>query len=565
MDTTSGATFDLKRVLLVEDSSVTKDLVELVLSHAGHTVTSVETGQAALDALFAEHFDVVLTDFHLPDFTGLEVVRRFLSERGERERPLFVAITGDTRGLLSDAENCELFDRVVPKPLDVDLVCDLVLEPVLPVSKRARPGTKRSASTTDGLGLAVLEWPIGIGPAPVPGLPGIDAILIREARDLQILWGINGANLLPVLDETGTLGASADVDVSTLSITRTDEVRKVVERFHERRADLHPDLARSEDPADRLLARIEITGATLSARMSHRHDGLVAWNTICDPGGIPALLTKLEKEGLVRTTFFERIHVCPSCRSACLIVREECPTCASSQLTDESYLHHFRCATQAPESAFVQGDDLVCPKCRRTLRHFGRDYDRPGIMTRCESCEATTVEPQVAFVCSRCTTRTPAEAVPTHDVMSASLTDTGRAYLRSGTAFLGPARRTLRFGDFPLELVIALNRAAAEYNESRQPFTLASIHYDGLDAIRQQHGALRARDSRRLWLEALQQTMSDRVVVARGTASDFVLLAGSQLEEARGQIDAARSEADRTVRDDLQATLRLFGPEDIAR
>ena len=565
MDTTMEADTQPKRVLLVEDSSVTKDLVELVLSHAGHTVMSVETGQAALDALFAERFDVVLTDFHLPDFTGLDIVRRFLDERGSRDRPLFIAITGDTRGLLSNSENCELFDRVVPKPLDIDLVCSLVTEPVRPASLAPRTSNIRSASSTDGLGLAVLEWPLGGGPAPVPGLPGIDALLIREARDLGMLWNIRGANLLPVLDETGRLGASADIDVSTLSIKRTSEIRKIVERFYERRSDLHPDLVRSDDPGDRLLARTEIAGGTLSARLSHDHEGLVAWNTICEPMDVFALLPKMETQSLIKTTFFERIHTCPSCRSARLIVREECPSCASSRLTDESYLHHFRCATQAAESAFVQGDDLVCPKCRRTLRHFGRDYDRPGIMTRCESCESTTVEPQVAFVCSRCTTRTPAEAVPTQDVVSATITETGQAYLKSGAAFLGPARRTLRFGDFPLELVIALNRAAAEYNETRQPFTLASIHYDGLDTVRQEHGALRARDSRRLWLEALQQKMDERIVVARGTTSDFVLLFGTSPDDARADIEAAGAEADKTIRDKLQATLRLFGPEDIAR
>ncbi|WOI58254.1 response regulator [Palleronia sp. LCG004] len=565
MDATIDPELASKRVLLVEDSSVTKDLVELVLSAAGHTIMSVETGQAALEALRSDRFDVVLTDFHLPDFTGLEVVRRYLAERGDRDRPLFVAITGDTRGLLSDPENCEIFDRVVPKPLDVDLVCDLVTEPVRPAIPAARSRTVRQSSPADDLGLAVLEWPPGPGPAPTPGLPGIDAILVRASRDLQMLWSIRGANVLPVLDETGELGPSADVDVSTLTLNRTDEVRRIVERFHERRADLHPDLIRSEDPRDRLLARIEISGGTLSARLSHRHDGLVAWNTICDPAEIPALLSRAEKEALVQTTFFERIHSCPSCQSARLVVREECPDCASSRLVDESYLHHFRCATQAPERDFVQGDDLVCPKCHRALRHFGRDYDRPGIMTRCESCDATTIEPQVAFVCSRCSTRTPAEAVPTHDVSSGSLTETGRAYLRSGSAFFGPVQKTLRFGDFPLELVIALNRAAAAYNEDRRPFTLTSIHYDGLDAIRQQHGALRARDSRRLWLEALQQTTDDRIVVARGTNSDFVLLEGLTPDDARAVIEAARIAADKTVRDELHVNLRFFGPEDIAR
>ena len=145
-----------KHVLLVEDSSVTKDLVELVLTQSGHAVTSVDTGQKALDALRGGRLDVVLTDFHLPDLTGLDVVRRFLRDMGDRPRPLFVAITGDTRGLLRD-EDCELFDRVVPKPLDIDPSASWWRPTALP-----RPATgpaPAAGAATDGLGLALLEWP----------------------------------------------------------------------------------------------------------------------------------------------------------------------------------------------------------------------------------------------------------------------------------------------------------------------------------------------------------------------------------------------------------------------
>lgn len=555
---------DARRVLLVEDSSVTKDLVELVLTQAGHRVTSVGDGASALAALQRESFDVVLTDFHLPDITGLEVVQRFVAGLGNRPRPVFVAITGDTRGLLADRENCEVFDRVVPKPLDIDLVCDLVAEPAPARQSRSNAAAPAPRSTADGLGLALMEWPPGPGPAPAPGLTGIDAILVRDARNLAGLWQTRGANLMPILDESGGLGDTADVDMTAVAFQDIDRARQLVDLFHDRKSELHPDLLRSDDPADRLLARMHVAGGTLTARRSHRHDGLIAWNTLCDPDDIPALLARLVSDDLVQTTFFERVHACPSCRSARTIVREECPSCHSAHLTEESYLHHFRCATQGPESDFAVGDELICPKCRRHLLHFGRDYDRPGVATRCEACRATTTEPQIAFVCTRCGTRTPGEAMPTHDVHSARLTEAGQAYLRSGATFLGPARRTLRFGDFPLELVIALNQAAASYNVSQVPFTLASISYEGLDDVRGAHGARHARDSRRLWLESLQQALGDRAIVARGDASDFALLPDVDTNDARPLFDAAQDRADKATRDDIGASTRLFGPEDIA-
>ena len=54
MDGAAEAISAAKRVLLIEDSSVTKDLVELVLGQAGHSVTSAETGTDALAALLSE-------------------------------------------------------------------------------------------------------------------------------------------------------------------------------------------------------------------------------------------------------------------------------------------------------------------------------------------------------------------------------------------------------------------------------------------------------------------------------------------------------------------------------
>jgi hypothetical protein len=267
---------------------------------------------------------------------------------------------------------------------------------------------------------------------------------------------------------------------------------------------------------------------------------------------------------MVELSFFERVHVCPTCASGRVLVREECQACHSAHLADESYLHHFPCAYQGPEGDFRAGQDLVCPKCRRELAHFGRDYDRPGVMIRCQACQATSAEPVIAFVCTRCDTCTPGEAMPVRDAMTARLSEAGRIFLRSGAACLGEGRRSLRFGDFPLELVIALNRAAAAFNRDETPFTLGTLAYEGFDDLAKRAGARRARDARRIWLESLQQGLGDGIVVARGTAGDFFLLPGAAPEAARPRFDRARQQADRAIRDDLGARIQLFGATDLA-
>ena len=69
------------QVLVVEDDPGSRKLAAAVLEARGHTVTLVENGAAAIEALEEAGFDVVLLDLELPDMGGLEVFAR-LREQG---------------------------------------------------------------------------------------------------------------------------------------------------------------------------------------------------------------------------------------------------------------------------------------------------------------------------------------------------------------------------------------------------------------------------------------------------------------------------------------------------
>lgn len=564
LETSQATTKVTRKVLLVEDSPVTQDIVQLVLTQAGHAVSIAADGAAALRLLKKHAFDVVLTDFHLPDITGLDVVQRFLAETPEGPHPTFVAITGDVRSLLADRANCELFDRVVPKPLDIDLVCELVEAPARKVSTAVLAEPQMNQHPVEKLPFTFFHWP-GMGHQLVsPNMRGIDAILVHATTDLNDLWRQPGAHLLPIIDLTGQMGARADVDGTSLQLGDIARVTELIDLFHNYRTSIHNDFIRSDDAADRILARIYVSGGALVPRRSGANRSLITWNLLADPDDVGTSISKLVAEGLVDTAFFERVHYCTSCESARLLVREECPNCEAADLTEESYLHHFRCAYQGPEGDFRRGDELTCPKCRRDLCHFGRDYDRPGLMVRCNCCATHTSEPNVAFICVDCAAKSTADAVLTRDVFSAKVSGDGVAYLQSGRSVLGAARQSLRFADLPLELVIALNRAASQFNEARVPFVLGYIAYDHFPNIRNDHGARQASDARRLWLEAFKQAVDDKVMVSAGTTYDFFLIPGVAENGLPAQIDVAKASAAKAIRFDLGIRFQLFGPGDIA-
>ena len=64
-------------------------------------------------------------------------------------RPALIAITADVEGLLAHKENCENFDQIIPKPLDIYEICNVIEKcgacATAPTKRPARAGRGRAA------------------------------------------------------------------------------------------------------------------------------------------------------------------------------------------------------------------------------------------------------------------------------------------------------------------------------------------------------------------------------------------------------------------------------------
>ena len=72
------------KVLVAEDSSITSDLLKLLLSQHGHQVDIVTDGLQALTALREHNYDVALLDFRLPHMDGVQVASSIRKEAAGR-------------------------------------------------------------------------------------------------------------------------------------------------------------------------------------------------------------------------------------------------------------------------------------------------------------------------------------------------------------------------------------------------------------------------------------------------------------------------------------------------
>lgn len=103
------------RVLYADDVPELRDVVRLALSRNGHGVECVADGLLALGRVTVDAgFDLVITDHHMPNLTGLELVTR-LRERGFPGRIMVFSSE------LSDAISAEYHrldvDRILYKPV----------------------------------------------------------------------------------------------------------------------------------------------------------------------------------------------------------------------------------------------------------------------------------------------------------------------------------------------------------------------------------------------------------------------------------------------------------------
>lgn len=442
-------------------------------------------------------------------------------------------------------------------------------------AKTARPAPKivRQFSARRWQSYEFLRWPQDINAerlsargmhASLAG-SGFDAIILNEpatVRELSVVWRTKTLHLLPIIDMTGSLLYQADLDGSKLRMEETDEIDRLIKSFDEHRAQLHTDLVYTDDIGEKLIARMFVSGGNLTPRHDAFSRELISYNVALDFRSIEKEVRELEARGLVRREFFDRFHLCDRCGASRFNVREECAGCGSAHLKEESYLHHFRCAYQGPESDFRQHDDLVCPKCRMELSHFSVDYDKPGTVMQCQCCGHATSEPSVGFICTECETRYDGDSVRTRDVYAWELSELGLNFARAGRAILVGKHAALRFAELPLELIVSMNAELKKFEANQQSFALLSISYQNAREIEHNEGHRLFVQCRDLFLQNLRNTLRKEDIVVKGQSYDFALLKAVLVEEAEDGLDYILKETTASLRFDLGASIRVFGPED---
>lgn len=82
------------RILLVEDEVGIIQFLQQGLEEEGYSITTASNGEAALQLLLENNFDLVLLDWMLPKITGIEVCREF--RKKNKTTPIIFLTAKDT-------------------------------------------------------------------------------------------------------------------------------------------------------------------------------------------------------------------------------------------------------------------------------------------------------------------------------------------------------------------------------------------------------------------------------------------------------------------------------------
>lgn len=168
------------------------------------------------------------------------------------------------------------------------------------------------------------------------------------------------------------------------------------------------------------------------------------------PAEARSLLERMRDADIFKRRFYERLILCPECKSpAEIFTRHKCPKCGSLEMERISICEHSTCGSVWELRTLLE--HATCPKCRVSAVSEPQTFRVIGITWLCRKCTAKFDRLEEAFFCRSCNRENSLADVELLDVYSYSFNPDVREEVQS--ALLLPIlKKTFESGGFQVEM-----------------------------------------------------------------------------------------------------------------
>ena len=106
------------KILVVDDEPSHRQMMEAVLSAEGYEIAQAESGQAAIDAVEAKFYDLIIMDIRMPELGGIDALKKI---KAISPGIPIIIMTGNTGALRDSGVD------YIAKPLSLEQLADCLL------------------------------------------------------------------------------------------------------------------------------------------------------------------------------------------------------------------------------------------------------------------------------------------------------------------------------------------------------------------------------------------------------------------------------------------------------
>jgi CheY-like chemotaxis protein len=121
----AGHSTDIRTILMVDDDDAFRIAMKQALSAGGkYRVRSADSGEAAIEALQHDRFDVILLDYRMPGISGLNVLQWMHEQK--LDTPVVMMTAAGSEGIAVEAMKLGAYDYVRKEQVEVDHIGILI-------------------------------------------------------------------------------------------------------------------------------------------------------------------------------------------------------------------------------------------------------------------------------------------------------------------------------------------------------------------------------------------------------------------------------------------------------